>query len=154
MTDFPSSTRLRISAIVKPVGNSKCGSSTKLVQSPPHFRPSLFPITETEIATRTLADILGEKDESLHILKLDVQGAELEILDGMGYDRRNDLVMVEAEINMAGGGCLGAPTFRDIEEMLTTTGMRLYGMNAENNYRKKRGNKFWYHKNLFPRFLR
>ena len=109
----------------------------------------IFPIREEQVDTRTLADVLDEKDTALHILKLDVQGAELEILEGMGEGRRNDLVMVEAEINMAGGGSKGAPTFTDIEELLTASDMRLYSMNMETNYRKKRGNKFWYHEHVF-----
>lgn len=109
----------------------------------------IFPMREEEIATRTFADVLDERNSSLHILKLDVQGAELEILEGFGSSRRNDLVMVEAEINMAGSGYVGAPTFTDIEEILTAADMRLYDMHVEHNYRKKRGKKFWYHENVF-----
>lgn len=109
----------------------------------------IFPITETEVDTRTLADVLDEQKLELHMLKLDVQGAEREILEGMGADRRSDLVMVEAEVNMAGGGYVGCPTFEEIKEILSEADMRLYDVNVVRTYRKYRGNKFWYHDNIF-----
>lgn len=109
----------------------------------------IFPINEKDVDTRNLADVLGESGQSLHMVKLDVQGAELEILEGMGKERRDELVMVESEVNMAGGGHIGAPTFNDLKEILNASGLRLYDVHVVRNYRKKLGNKFWYHENLF-----
>ena len=109
----------------------------------------IFPITEEDVDTRTLADVLMEQDESLHMLKLDVQGAEVEILEGLGQSRRKDLVMVEAEVNMTGGGYVGCPTFDEIKEILTAADLRLYDVNVVRTYRKHKGNKFWYHDNVF-----
>lgn len=110
----------------------------------------IFPITETEVDTRSLGDVLQEQKSNLHMLKLDVQGAELEILEGMGEARRQDLVMVESEVNMAhGGGHLGCPQFNDLKEILNATDMRLYDVRTVHTYRKNHGYKFWFHENVF-----
>ena len=109
----------------------------------------IFPIREVEVETRTLLDVLDEANQHLHMLKLDVQGAEYEILDGLGKTRRNDLVMVEAEVNIGGSIHVDAPTFNDIKEILTDAGLRLYDVFVVRTYRKKHGDKFWYHRNLF-----
>lgn len=111
--------------------------------------PYFFPMREEEVDTQRLSYVLDEAGTSLHMMKLDVQGAEYEILDGMGRDRRDDLVMVEAEVNMAGGGYVGCPTFTEIRDILTPSGLRLYDVNVVRTYRKKHGNKFWYHENVF-----
>ena len=133
--------------------NTPTGSSLMPVNMESEFVQKedsyIFPITEKDVDTRSLADVLGDNGRPLHMLKLDVQGAELEILEGMGQQHRDELVMVESEVNMAGGGHIGAPTFHDLQEILHASGMRLYDVHVVRNYRKKYGNKFWYHKNLF-----
>ena len=133
--------------------NTPTGSSLLPINMDSEFvdqaDPYIFPIKEVGVDTRTLADILSEQQTSLHMLKLDVQGAELEILHGIGADRREDLVMVEAEVNMAGGGYVGCPTFTEISDMLTPSELRLYDVRVVRTYRKKRGNKFWYHEHVF-----
>lgn len=58
----------------------------------------IFPITPHAIESRTLADVLGEIGEnSPDMIKLDIEGSELDVLEGMGDARIASLVAIEME---------------------------------------------------------
>jgi hypothetical protein len=59
------------------------------------------------------------------LAKLDIQGAELEALQGLGPDLLGTLLGVELEINMA-SFYAGAPTFNDIQEFMRKHGLDLF----------------------------
>jgi len=62
-----------------------------------------FPIVEQTIETRTLRSIFDELGEPpVDLIKLDIQGAELEALKGLGEARLGALLGVELEIGMTG----------------------------------------------------
>jgi FkbM family methyltransferase len=87
------------------LANTDSGSSLL----PPHpwpGRPPLndeyfFPLTVKDIETRTLASVLDEhRIESLHAIKLDTQGSELDIVKGLDGYRLEKLLLVEMEVTM------------------------------------------------------
>jgi len=118
--------------------------------------PYIYPIREARIQTRCLADVLNEAAvENVDIIKLDVQGAELEILEGLGSARRESLLLAEAEVNICGGVSRnfspygGAPTWLQIDEMLVADGMRLLDISAARAYRSRNGDGDWYQRKVF-----
>jgi FkbM family methyltransferase len=46
---------------------------------------SNFPVEERTLPQRTLGSILADRGQTFQLLKLDVQGAELDVLRGLGY---------------------------------------------------------------------
>ena len=115
----------------------------------------IYPIREIQIETRQLSDVLDEVNvESVDIIKLDVQGAELEILQGMG-SRRKNLLLAEVEVNISSGVTdnvgpyLGGPTWGQIDEMFTADGMRLLDVSIARAYRSKNGDSGWYQREKF-----
>lgn len=85
--------------------NVPTGSSILEIKedAPFHSKDSnyLYPMKKVEIETFTLSTILN--NESIHIIdsiKLDVQGAELEIIRGIDDDRLKSLNSIEMEIGM------------------------------------------------------
>jgi len=116
----------------------------------------IYPIRETRIQTRCLADVLDEIGvKNVGMIKLDVQGAELEILQGLGDSRRKNLLLVETEVNICGGisrnfsPYRGAPTWKDIDEMLVADGMRLLDISVARSYRARNGDGDWYQREVF-----
>ncbi len=60
------------------------------------------PVTEQKITTTTLAASLADAAVPVvHGIKLDTQGTEFEILEGLGPERLKDLLFVEMEISVA-----------------------------------------------------
>jgi FkbM family methyltransferase len=85
-----------------------------------------FPITERTIETRTLGSIFEELGETqVDLIKLDIQGAELEALQGLGEARLNDLLGVELEIGMT-GVYPEAAGFSAINEFMSAHGFELH----------------------------
>ena len=92
----------------------------------------VHPIRTTKVQVRRLSEVLDEQRvPRVDIAKLDVQGAELEVLHGLDADRLASLVLVEAEVNISGGitkttsPYVGVPTWAMLDEFLLSRGMRL-----------------------------
>jgi len=86
----------------------------------------LFPVTEQTIDTRTLRDVMDECGEDyIDIIKLDTQGTELSILNGLDPERRSRLLAVELEIGMP-GAYKGQATLSAIDAALTRESLELF----------------------------
>jgi len=140
--------------------NCPTGSSLYPVNGASEFASAdddyIYPVRETKIQTRSLQEVLDEAGvKSADIIKLDVQGAELEILQGLGDKRRKDLILVEAEVNISGGVTRNfspyklAPSWAQIDEMLVADGMRLLDISVARSYRSRGGDSDWYQREVF-----
>jgi FkbM family methyltransferase len=116
----------------------------------------IFPIREAKIQTRSLEDVLtAEAVQTVDIIKLDVQGAEREILEGLGEKRRRKLLLAEAEVNICGGVSrnfspyAGAPTWKELDELFVADGMRLLDFSVARAYRSRSGDNDWYQRRFF-----
>lgn len=116
----------------------------------------IYPIREVQIQTRCLSDVLNEqKVTNVDIIKLDVQGAELEIFRGLGDDKRQRLLLAEIEVNISSGVTNnigpyeGGPTWGEIDQLLTAEGMRLLDLSVAREYRPKGGDSDWYQREIF-----
>ncbi len=88
-------------------------------------RAYFFPLQEERIHTRRLEDVLLEDGITrLDFLKADVQGAELELLQGLGTALSQTLLGVELEVGFP-GGYIGQPGFGDIDRHLRDLGLEL-----------------------------
>lgn len=101
-----------------------------------------FPIVEQTIETRTLRSVFDELDEPrADLIKLDIQGAELEALLGLGEERLNKLLGAELEIGMT-GIYREAPDFGAIQEFMVSRGFELFDVRVARSglpYRGKQG---------------
>lgn len=116
----------------------------------------VYPIRESRIQTDTLSNVLSkEMVECVDLIKLDVQGAELEVLQGMGQHRRQQLLLAEIEVNICTGVTNnigpyhGSPTWGQIDQLLVADGMRLLDLSVAREYRSKAGDSDWYQRNVF-----
>jgi FkbM family methyltransferase len=140
--------------------NSPTGSSLYPINTASEFVSAeddyIYPVRETTIQTRRLEDVLDEAGvDNVDIIKLDVQGAELEILQGLGDARRRNLLLAEVEVNISGGVSSnlstykGAPSWTKIDEMLAADGMRLLDLSVARSYRSRNGDDDWYQRKIF-----
>jgi FkbM family methyltransferase len=120
----------------------------------------VHPIRTTKVQVRKLSEVLDENEvPRIDIAKLDVQGAELEILQGLDADRFGSLVLVEAEVNIAGGitktasPYMGVPTWSMLDEFLLSRGLRLLDVSISRNYRAKGGDDDWYQREVFDTYV-
>jgi FkbM family methyltransferase len=140
--------------------NAPTGSSMYPLDSGSEFvgedNPYFFPIRESTVEVRNLAEVLDEhRLERVDIAKLDVQGAELEILSGLDAARARQLTLVEAEVNLVGGitttrsPYIGAPTWSELDAFMSAHGMRLLDISIARRHRPKRGDVDWYQREVF-----
>lgn len=108
----------------------------------------LFPITVEPLATKTLREVLdSEGKKEMHIIKLDTQGTELEILSGLDSSRLQSLLAVESEIGLA-GIYVGQTNFPDFDRFMGSIGMELYDIRV-NRYFTKRSRKAPYFQEIY-----
>lgn len=99
----------------------------------------IFPITEQKIQTRTLKSVMEEyKEKTLDIIKLDIQGAELEVLKGLGENYLNNLIAIELEVGFD-SIYKGAPKPIDVENFLKDYGLEFYDLHPVRLYPHKNG---------------
>ncbi|WP_353427859.1 FkbM family methyltransferase [Polynucleobacter sp. MWH-UH19D] len=140
--------------------NYPTGSSIYAINAESEFASPdnsyVFPIREEKIQTDFLDNVLNQhKVDCVDIIKLDVQGAELEVLRGMGDNRGKQLLLAEVEVNLCTGVTdnigpyHGAPSWGQIDELFVSNGMRLLDLSVAREYRSKAGDSDWYQRNIF-----
>lgn len=108
-----------------------------------------FPVEEQRVHTRRLEDVLDEGGiPRLDFLKADVQGAELEILQGLGASRGRTLLGAELEVGFP-GGYIGQPGFGDIDQFLRDLGLELLDVRLARIHRFVSGSYRYLSENVF-----
>jgi FkbM family methyltransferase len=135
------------------VSNASTGSSllspnTRLAKE--YVLPEyLFPMKILQVETRTLADIFDEVGEQqLDFFKLDTQGTELEILQGLGSDRMNQVLGVELEIGMP-GGYRNQGQFSDVQKFMVEHGLELFDLRLSRAHRPYQNDRSYYPREIF-----
>ncbi len=91
-----------------------------------------FPMEERELQQRTLGSIVAERDLSFQLLKLDVQGAELDVIRGLGRHLSNiEVILMEMSLVDYNKG---APLIDVILSELRQVGFVLYDIVEEHRY--------------------
>lgn len=97
-----------------------------------------FPIREIKVRTRALADVLvGASIDRVDAIKLDVQGAEIEVLRGLRGKLAETTLAVELEVGMP-GAYLGQPGLGAVDEFMDAAGFRLYDLRLVRHHRVPR----------------
>jgi len=140
--------------------NAPTGSSLYPIDASSEFAGPdnryVHPVRATKVQVRKLSEVLDEQRlPRVDIAKLDVQGAELEILLGLDEERLASLVLVEAEVNISGGitrttsPYVGVPTWADLDRFFLSHGMRLLDLSVSRSHRAKGGDSDWYQREIF-----
>jgi FkbM family methyltransferase len=119
----------------------------------------VHPIRATSVQVHKLSEVLDAQGlPRVDIAKLDVQGAELEVLQGLDSDRLSSLVLVEAEVNISGGitrttsPYIGTPSWAALDEFFLSIGMRLLDLGVSRSHRAKDGDSDWYQREVFDAY--
>jgi FkbM family methyltransferase len=108
-----------------------------------------FPVKELTVQTRRLDGVLDEAGLArADALKLDTQGAELEILQGLGTRLFTSTLAVELEIGLP-GAYLEQPGFGDIDRLMTQAGFQLFDLRLSSFDRHYRGDWSYYRREVF-----
>ena len=109
----------------------------------------LFPIMEQRIETRRLASIMDDAGESrVDLVKLDIQGAELEALQGLGSDRLRGLLGAELEVGLHAFYPREA-RFPVVEQFMNDMGMELFDVRVARVRRPLHGEYGAYETEIF-----
>lgn len=109
----------------------------------------LHPITERIIETRRLSSLMHERGEGrVDLMKLDIQGAELESVRGLGSGMLQDLLGVELEVGLHGLHPREA-RFPAIEQFMDENGLELFDVRVARVRRPLRGSYGGYESEIF-----
>jgi FkbM family methyltransferase len=108
-----------------------------------------YPIREVPIRTRRMMDVLAEAGLSrVDTIKLDVQGAELQVLQGLGSWLKDETLAVELEIGFP-GAYLDQPRFGEVEKFMTAANFDLFDLRLASHHRHHKGDWNYYWRDLF-----
>lgn len=121
------------------VTNTPTGSSLKQPFGPlsdGYTAPDyFFPIRDVEITVKRLDEVLeAAVEQQLDYIKLDTQGSEADILEGLGIERRKRLTCVESEVNLVNGIPDGT-TFAQLVDLLSVAGLEFFDLRISRGYR-------------------
>jgi FkbM family methyltransferase len=116
----------------------------------PYVDPNyVYPFTELAIETKSLAAVMQERGESrIDMVKLDIQGAELEVLKGLGEGLRRDLLAVELEIGMHAFYPPEA-RFPAVEAFMNECGLELFDVRVARAHQQHQGRDDYYQREIF-----
>ncbi len=143
--------------------NAATGSSLYPIDASSEFSGPdnhyVHPIRTVTVGVRRLSEVLDEiAVPRIDIAKLDVQGAELEILRGLDVRRLSSVVLIEAEVNISGGitrtksPYVGVPCWQELDQFLQSHDMRLLDLSVSRSYRTKAGDVDWYQREIFDSY--
>jgi FkbM family methyltransferase len=131
-----------------PTGSSIC----PINPNSPYVSPDnsyFFPVKEIAIRTATLRDSLDQEGiDRVDAMKLDIQGAELEVILSLDDKRMSEVLLIESEVGLA-DIYLNATTFRDIERELTARGFELFDARTNRTERVLQNSSTTYRERYF-----
>jgi FkbM family methyltransferase len=90
--------------------------------------PYIYPLREVEVDTAALQAICAEqKIERVDLIKIDAQGAELEIIRGLGPELLDRLLAIEVEV-ISRPMYLGQSVLGDVHQLMTEHGLELFDL--------------------------
>lgn len=108
-----------------------------------------FPIHEHAVQTRRLDDVLDEAGvQQVDFIKLDVQGAEIEVLRGLGDRLGQSTLGVELEVGLP-GGYREQPSMGEVDEFLRARGFTLFDLRPVRLQRPVHGDRTYYPRKIF-----
>lgn len=112
--------------------------------------PDYFhPVREVTVQTRRLDGVLAEAQlPRLDALKIDTQGAELQILNGLGQVLTDETLCVELEIGYP-GSYVGQPGFGALDSLLTAADFYLFDLRLSSADRHRDGDAGYYRREIF-----
>jgi len=137
------------------VTNKPTGSSILPIRADAtEYTPSsyFYPIREVEIETEPLGAVLDTvKQPLLHLMKIDVQGGELEVLRGLDDARAKAMLSVEVEVGMP-GAYEGQPSFATVNAWMEERGLVLFDLQPAHARLTLDDERFGYHTKVFNTF--
>jgi FkbM family methyltransferase len=112
-------------------------------------RDYFFPVRQVELDTRSLQQAMdAENEPRVDLIKLDTQGTELEIFEGLGAARLDQVLAVELEVGMP-GAYVGQAQLPDVQRFMEGRGLVLFDLRCNRTHRPK-GSRFdFYQKEVF-----
>ena len=104
-------------------------------------REYLYPITTETIQTVAARDVMAELgDPDVDFMKLDIQGCELEVLEGLAGGCLDRVIGVELEASMQPREA-GYPSFTEIHEFMLAQGFELFDLWPDYTHRTLDGSR-------------
>jgi FkbM family methyltransferase len=125
-------------ASVLPFFNRPFREYTDLLAKPPR---------EVALQTQTLSQALRGTFDDAHLIKLDIQGVELEVLQSLSAPEFDAFLAVEAEVCMQEGA--ERPVFRELDAFMVERGFELYDLRCHRTYRTDGAGLSSYNVNVF-----